>query len=240
VDKSPGQDAVRLAPLLAHVFPRAQFVFAYRNPIATVSSGMRMWPDRPDGFRELCGAWVKTMRLWRKMKPLLRGRYVEIAQERMAAEPLATAENLAAFLRIPECAAQMGKLMATHRANSAYPDREPGDYSVDVRWSEDERWLFSGLCGEEMSVWGYAMDLDDPAGPGRPTAPAAAEGFADEMEYFAWLAGPGAEARRSVAGDARESAAGHGPRATAGAAGPRAPTLPHRARAWLRRNVLGR
>lgn len=170
VDKSPGQAAVSIAPLLGHAFPRAQFVFAFRNAITTVNSGMRMWPERPDGFRLLCGAWVKTMRTWRQVRPLLGGRYIEIAQERMAADPGATARKLAAFLRISEFGEQMGTLLATRRENSSFPDKKPGDYRIEINWSADERWLFTGLCGEEMSAWGYPLDLDDPSSPERPPA----------------------------------------------------------------------
>lgn len=80
MDKSPGADAVRAVPLLAELFPRAQFIFMHRNGITNVQSGVKFWQDDPDIFSVMCRGWAETMSLWRQMRDGLAGRYIEIAQ----------------------------------------------------------------------------------------------------------------------------------------------------------------
>ena len=87
MDKSPGAEAVRIAPLLAELFPRSQFIFMYRNGITNVHSGIKFWADYPGIFQVMCQGWTETMSAWREVRKSLRGRYIEIAQEIVCSIP---------------------------------------------------------------------------------------------------------------------------------------------------------
>ena len=171
LDKSPGSAAVKLAPLLAEVFPKSQFIFMYRNGITAVNSGIKLQPDNPNAFRWMCCGWAETMSTWRKVRGLLEGRYIEIAQEEMASHPEETAVRLTDFLHIPEHREAIAELFRTCRTNTAFPGKPPGDYSYEIDWSEEQKEYFIQTCGEEMRAWGYAIDFIHPVGlsPARST-----------------------------------------------------------------------
>lgn len=176
VDKSPGPAAIRLSPILARLFPKAQFIFTYRNPITTVLSAeeyvSRQDPELADPgpgseafFEATCGHWVRSMSSWRYARQLLEGRFVELAQEHIAQEPLPVARKLMAFLGAEEAMAPVGEVFRTLRENTSFPDRAAGDYRYTPRWSEERRSLLDRICGEEAARWGYELSFDVPSGP---------------------------------------------------------------------------
>lgn len=166
MDKSPGEEAVRVAPWLAKLFPRAQFIFMYRNGITSVHSGINHWPDQPGIFEKLCGAWVRTMSTWREVRESLPGQYIEIAHEYLVSKPFETAARLTDFLRAPEALSSVGDLFQSKRVLSSFPDRPPGDYCYQIDWSPVQKAYFISTCKEEMETWGYDIDFDSPGTTG--------------------------------------------------------------------------
>jgi hypothetical protein len=163
-DKSPGVYPAKVAPILAHVFPRSQFIFMYRNGITTVNSGLYLWADDPGIFRTMCNGWAETMSTWRRVRESLKNRYIEICQEEMARDSEATAARLTEFLGIPGYREAIAELLRSHRVNSAFPDKPPGDYHYEIDWTDDQKAYFFSTCAEEMKMWGYpipfSMDLE--------------------------------------------------------------------------------
>lgn len=161
-DKSPGADAVRVIPLLADLFPQAQFIFVYRNGITNVLSGVKFWQDTPDIFRTMCQGWAETMSAWRHLRTGLGGRYIEIAQEDIVVEPFGVATQLTDFLGMPLCCMAVTDLLASQRVLSAFPDKRPGDYNYDIDWNPQQKAFFIETCGPEMEAWGYEINFDSP------------------------------------------------------------------------------
>jgi hypothetical protein len=168
MDKSPGAEAVRVVPLLAELFPRAQFVFMYRNGITTVHSAVRLWADHEfwqsetELFQTMCRAWAETMSSWREVRGLLSNRYIEIAQEELASRPYVVASRLTDFLGVPQARSRVADLFQTKRVASAFPDRSPGDYGYQIDWGDEQRAHFTKTCEVEMGAWGFEMDFDSP------------------------------------------------------------------------------
>ncbi len=162
VDKTPGSEAVGLAPRLARMFPRAQFVFVHRDGAATVESGLRMWPDQPDIFHVMCRDWAKTQATWRQVRKELGERALEIAQADIASTPREVAERLTAFVGGGQYVDDVAELFAGRRENSSFPERAPRDYDLRLAWTEGQKARFHAVCGPEMAVWGYppAFALD--------------------------------------------------------------------------------
>jgi hypothetical protein len=161
-DKSPGADAVRVIPLLADLFPQAQIIFVYRNGITNVLSGIKFWKDAPDIFHTMCQGWVETMSTWRRVRDVLGGRYIEIAQEDMVIKPFGVATRLTDFLDMPSCCMTVTDLLASQRVLSAFPDKRPGDYNYRIDWGPQQKEFFIKMCGPEMEAWGYDIDFDSP------------------------------------------------------------------------------
>jgi len=168
MDKSPNVEAVRVAPLLARLFPRAQFIFMYRNGITCVHSAIKRWEVRPGvfDFENACQSWAATMSVWRKVRGSVSGRYIEIAQEEMASKPLETATRLTHFLETTEYLQQVADLFRSKRVLSTFPDKPPGDYQYQIDWSPTQKAYFVDVCGAEMKAWDYNVDFDSP-GPAR-------------------------------------------------------------------------
>jgi hypothetical protein len=161
MDKSPGVNAVRIVPVLARVFPKAQFLFLYRNGVTCTHSAIQHWETQPGifDFELFCDAWAATMRTWRGVRDRVSGRYLEIAQEDIASRPEETAELLTTFLQRPDSSASIANLFSSRRTNTSFPDRSPGDYCYEVDWNERQRAYFVKTCGTEMETWGYTVDF---------------------------------------------------------------------------------
>lgn len=186
-DKSPGSFPVAVLPMLTRLFPHSQIIFVHRNGIPTVHSGITIWPTRLKIFEEMCQSWAKTMSLWRKLKPLLQGRYIELAQENMVQEPDQVAASLAEFLHTPKCQAEMVERLHSCRANSSFPDRPPGDYSYHIDWSEQRKAFFIETCQTEMEAWGYPLDFERPVAPTREQTAPHPSPIVDMPTYYSWL-----------------------------------------------------
>ncbi|MGD9029424.1 MAG: sulfotransferase [Anaerolineae bacterium] len=191
VDKSPGVNAVRVAPMLSELFPRAQFIFMKRSAITTVDSTINYISRERDldAFRRTCQSWAYVMRTWRTVRHLLAGRYIEVEQEQVARRPHDVGQKVASFLGVPEYAGAFGSVFESRRENSAFPDREPGDYIYPVPWNDEQRATLVDLCQEEMRAWGYPLDFRNPAGidpaqTGRQVQRAAL----DRASYYRWVA----------------------------------------------------
>ena len=165
MDKSPGADAVYVVPLLAELFPHAQFIFMYRSGIKVICSAMKLWADHEswtneeDLFQTMCQAWSETMSSWRNVRGALRGRYIEIAQEELASQPLAVASRLTDFLAVPGACSRVANLFQSKRVLSAFPDKLVGDYDYQIDWTNAQKTFFSKTCAEEMKIWGYPISF---------------------------------------------------------------------------------
>ena len=198
-DKAPGLYAVRVLPMLATLFPKAQIVFVHRNGIIAVNSGLRLWGDSdPDVFDVMCRGWRDTMQAWRRMRGLCGGRFIELAQESIAGSPGASAARLASFLGLGGSTRAIADCFRYHRENTAFPEKEPRDYAYRIDWSEERKGRFSDLCAAEMRAWGYALDFDRPVGPSAAVPEPAAHPFSSMPSDYAWLRQTGPE---RVSGD---------------------------------------
>ena len=201
VDKSPGVHPVRLAPMLAELFPRAQFIFMLRNPITTVNSAAHYIPKNvkptvainPDAekplrvYRAICRHWVRVMELWRQVRPMLADRYIEVAQEHIVENPDKIAALLAEFLGIPQFAQAIGDVFQSRRENTAFPDRDVDDFFYPVDWTDEQKTVLTEVCLDEMTVWGYPLDFQRPGGPDPTHVMGADSEPMDVTAYYQWL-----------------------------------------------------
>lgn len=162
-NKSPGFWAVGKAPILARMFPKSQFIFMARSGTSVVHSGMKLWGDRPTTFYKLCVRWTEVMSTWRQLRTQLEGRYLEIYQEELVADPDSMATRLTDFLNVPEAQQRIANLFGSKRVNTAFPTRSPGDYEYDLNWTSPQKAFFVKNCAQEMEAWGY--DVPFPVNP---------------------------------------------------------------------------
>jgi len=195
VNKSPGRPPIDVAPMLAELFPRSQFIFMMRNPIMTVHSTIAR---SPHAFRGACEHWVTVMRTWRSVRPWLVGRYIEVAQEQIAEHPDLTASQVAEFLRVPQFGHEFAHWFKTRRENTSFPDKEAGDFVYPVDWTKEQRATLAAICQEEMAIWGYPLDFERPGGPDPAQALDVQPEPADLASYYRWLARQGSRRKAAL------------------------------------------
>jgi hypothetical protein len=184
VDKSPGHDTVIVAPMLAELFPRSQFIFMKRNAITTVNSTIARIPHI---FRVTCENWARVMEAWRWVRPLLSDRCIEVAQEHIAEKPDQVAAQAAEFLHVPQFADAIAGVFRSRRENTSFPDKGIGDFIYPLNWTDEQTVMLTDICGEEMALWGYPIDFDEPGGPTRAHPTPAESPIGDMRDYYAWL-----------------------------------------------------
>ena len=195
VSKSPGLDPVLVAPMLAEIFPKAQFIFMKRNAITTVHSTINYVSRERNGnidtafvCRYTCENWVKVMKMWRQLRPLIAGRYIEVAQEHIVSDPGGVACQVTDFLGASQWSEEVAGVFKSTRENTAFPDRQVGDFIFAVDWPDEQKQTLVDICGPEMAVWGYPLDFQHPGGPGPAKAVPAGETPLDGLSaYYRWV-----------------------------------------------------
>lgn len=201
VDKSPGVRSALLAPMLADLFPRAQFIFMIRNPITTVNSAVHYVPRNQSHtqdtvlaekkplhtYRRICEHWVRVMKIWRQVRPLLTGRYIEVAQEHIVETPGKVAEQLAQFLGVSSFTKSIVDVFCTRRENTAFPNRDVKDFFYPVDWTDEQKMVLAEVCRDEMAFWGYPLNFQHPSGPNLSAADKSAIESMNMSEYYQWM-----------------------------------------------------
>lgn len=193
VSKSPGVDPIAVAPMLAEIFPKAQFIFTLRNPVTTVDSAVAYMlrhfaeSDVDSVFRGTCENWVRVMETWRWVRPLLAGRYIEVVQEHIVVEPDLVARQVMAFLDAPQWAEAVVSVFRSTRENSAFPEKPVSDFMYAVDWTDAQKALLTDICASEMAVWGYRLDVQHPGEPESPYADPVEPPFASLDSYYRWM-----------------------------------------------------
>ena len=184
VDKSPGRYPITVAPMLARIFPRSQFIFTKRNPITTVNSAITL---RPDIFQGTCENWTQVMQTWRQVRPMLAGRYIEVAQELIAEEPDLIAARVGEFLGVPQYAEAIADVFKSQRVNTSFPDKDVGDFIYPMDWTSERKRILADVCQGEMAIWGYPLDFQRPSGPNPAHAAAVELEPMEAITYYQWL-----------------------------------------------------
>ena len=195
VSKSPGADPIRVAPMLAEIFPRAQFIFMQRNAITTVDSTveyeLRNYGQRDTDFvfRTTCRNWTRVARLWRWIRPLLAGRYIEVPQERIVSNPDQVACQVMEFLGAPQWTDAVADVFKSTRENTAFPEKSVDDFMYAVNWTDEQKQTLADACGSEMALWGYQLDFQHPGEPELPLVGSveAEPPFGDMDAYYHWM-----------------------------------------------------
>ncbi|RME48420.1 MAG: sulfotransferase [Caldilineae bacterium] len=195
VSKSPGVEAVLVAPMLAEMFPRAQFLFMKRNAITTVHSTIKYVSRRRNGkidaeavCRYTCENWVRVMERWRQVRPLLAGRSLEVSQEDIVSQPDEVAHRVMTFLGAPQWTEAVAGVFKSTRENTAFPDKPVGDFFYAVDWTDEQKQMLADICGDEMAMWGYPLDFQYPGGPDPAKAVPVEEAPLDGRKtYYRWI-----------------------------------------------------
>ncbi len=154
LDKTPGAEMIRAAPLMHRLWPNAKFIFMRRHPVDNIESRRRKFMSMD--FTEHCRLWSDSMMTWYAIRQSLAECAMEVDQLTMATQPFPLAEQLSVFLNLQE--EEKNKLkdaMSSVRPQTTGSDPAHHVSLADVNWSDQERIIFSSLCTEPARLFGY-------------------------------------------------------------------------------------
>lgn len=154
-DKAP---AVRVAPLLLEMFPKARFIYCQRRGIENVLSRMTKFPQTPFWYH--CRSWAGTITAWHEVRTQLGDRWIEVRQERMALEPDKVADELARFLGLtPEQREGVLQTFQKDRPEQSRPAGEGHELTMkEAGWDPGLQGVFLHECSAAMALAGYSID----------------------------------------------------------------------------------
>ncbi len=154
MDKTPGVEMVRAAPILRRVWPAARFVFMQRRGIDNIESRRRKFPEVP--FEEHCQAWAQTMLAWADIRTGLDACSLAVEQLDLARRPQNVAAGLKRLLGLePTEAAQLLHSFRTDRPQQTGESFATEQHLNDLDWNDAQKEQFWSICGEAMALFGY-------------------------------------------------------------------------------------
>ena len=154
VDKTPGAEAIAGIPLIQEAFPEARIIVTRRTGIEVVQSHVRKFGV---GVADACHAWSASMEAIRRVRLTSAG-LLEIDQHELAKAPSVSSAQIAAYLRFPEKAAELAAFIAANPIDR-FSDHDWNERLrlADVAWTEQEKGIFTEICGGQMDEFGYPM-----------------------------------------------------------------------------------
>jgi hypothetical protein len=205
-DKSLG--TARYAPLLARVYPRAQFVCVYRHPMDVIASGLEACPWGLNGYgfdpyiaatpgnavMALANFWADNVRETLAAEERFPAQCFRLRYEDLVADPEATAAELFAFLGVAPAPGISQVCFSTERERHG-----PADYKI---------WYTSEISSESVGR-GWSV----PAGMIGPQLLEAINELARKLGYLAidgdWgTTGPPADLRVPITAPSSGTAGG--------------------------------
>jgi hypothetical protein len=157
VDKTPSIELVRSVPLLAQTWPEARFVFMMRRGLENVMSQLRKF-SRAD-FEESCRRWAQIMAEWRRVRPSIPGKFVEVEQRSLRDDPRGAAGLVGTLLQLSgHEIAGLAAQLAHVRIEVTDPAEQIVATMTDTGWSDEMIATFHKMCGSEMEAYGYTDD----------------------------------------------------------------------------------
>jgi hypothetical protein len=156
LDKTPGPDMIRAAPLMLRIWPEARFIFMKRHPVDNIESRRRKFPTI--GFRDHCRLWADSMTSWHGVRDLVAEVSLEVDQAELAASPDQVAERVGGMLNLsPPESSRMLAAFRTERPQKTGHD-PAGHLTPDqVTWTPDQRAIFAEICTDAAALFGYGM-----------------------------------------------------------------------------------
>ena len=157
-DDFPGAPAIRSAPAMLRMLPKARFVYCQRRGIENVLSRVKKFPQNPFWYH--CRSWAETVHAWHEVKDSLGERCLAIEQHRLANQPVAVAAELSRFLGLSETEAEgLLHILTVRRVEQTRPAMEHRELGLDeTGWDEGLINVFMTECGKAMELAGYSTE----------------------------------------------------------------------------------
>jgi hypothetical protein len=161
LDKTPGPDMIKTAPMLRRIWPEARFIFMRRAPVDNIESRRRKFPTI--SFKDHCRLWAESMVSWHAIRGELAEVSLEVDQLRMGLQPEQVAAEVAALLNLTE--RETARLLNSFQQDRPQRTGSTITHVVDIAsvdWTAEEREIFQQTCAEAIELFGYDVDFTTP------------------------------------------------------------------------------
>jgi hypothetical protein len=156
-DKTPTYQMIASVPLLAQAWPEGRFTFMKRRALENLRSRLRRFPG--SNFTDNCRDWALIMRGWRTVREGVPGRFIEIDQRSMQADPGSTAGCVGRLLELERAEIDaFAAILERERPEMTDPSGNIVADLSELGWSAEQLQVFRSLCGAEMEAYGYTYD----------------------------------------------------------------------------------
>jgi hypothetical protein len=161
LDKTPEPQTIFAVPVLAHMYPRATFIYMHRHPIKRALSFLKKFEEYKEATMEMAFlSWKACMDGWVEARKALRpASYMEFRQDDLTGKTDEVIARLASLLSMtPEQQAVAKHFFLTQRPQFTGSSRDEQEVLLeDVDWPEEfKRWCVSA-CGATAAAWGYRL-----------------------------------------------------------------------------------
>lgn len=160
LDKTPGEEMIRVLPIFMNYFEDAKIIFMKRNGIGNILSRQRRFKFAP--FVEHCQSWANTILAWQKIKNQLPSEsLMELDQKEMAKAPVEVVKRLASFLKINDKNQEnhLVELLSGSTENTSQKslDGSLELYLEDSGWDQSKIFDFLFFCHASMETMNYPV-----------------------------------------------------------------------------------
>ncbi|WMS43097.1 sulfotransferase [Acuticoccus sp. MNP-M23] len=168
IDKTPDLLQVRAVPLIDRLWPDARYIFLYRPPEAAVRSSLALWPGQVTGNeRNTAQRWVNCQQSWRRVRPRLGTRCVDVFQPEMLAAPQTIAAALQPLLDLSDSEVDALTRIWTRHPRMNRPDGPRGEAYDKVTLTAEVAADVTAITREEAAHWPAITAADAKKSPPR-------------------------------------------------------------------------
>ena len=154
LDKTPTVEMVRASLLMRELWPSARFIFMKRRVIENLLSRQRKFPH---GTTEShYSDWAAVMTAWLGVRGRLGSAALEIDHRQLIVEPREAAASIAAFLELPEAAANRFSRYICDSRPEQTDENFGATYSLEqLDLDEPDTLRMMEVCDPAMTAFGY-------------------------------------------------------------------------------------
>ncbi|THB77595.1 MAG: glycosyltransferase [Desulfobulbaceae bacterium] len=153
VDKTPDSPIITTLPLIQSMYPGLRVIFMKRHGVNNLESKLRRFPDKT--FAHHCRFWNETMEAWLQVREQII-HTIEIDQGLLLVDPVACSETIAAFLELTYNQKEaLCSLFQEREIEKTSSDVSINKKMIDTCWSSEEQEIFTRICGQTMTAFGY-------------------------------------------------------------------------------------
>jgi Sulfotransferase family len=158
MDKTPTIVPIQMAPDLNTFHQKPYFVHCARRHVDNVQSKLKKFPDRT--VEQHCREWADCNLAWLSARDRLEGNFVDFDFHDLATDPAAIAARIGDYIALSAEDVEAFTAYLISQRPQASADRDLTRFLKlsDMDWSDDDKQVFTDICGPVGERLGYGLE----------------------------------------------------------------------------------